>query len=282
MAEVNSIPNFEFTESAVFDKTSITRRDLLPDSQCFVLYNVLTPDECSQLISHGESFGFIDLKDSYTQTYRTNERIVNHNPHFRKTLWDRIESHVDTHIEMNGKHETLQSTFFTDGVWKKDHLNEQFRLCKYNPTNFFKRHTDEGYHPSPKDHRSFKTCMAYLNSEFEGGETVFYFSDGTEFSLKPEVGMCLIFNQNILHEGATVTSGLKYFIRTDIQYKKISVTKNTTLTPAQLSALELYDQAVQLDNEKRNDEAIVFYKRAMKTCDDIEMLYYSMYGYEYK
>eukprot|EP01034_Spumella_vulgaris_P031118 gene31118-38455_t len=84
-----------------------------------------------------------------------------------------------------------------------------------------------------------------------GGETVFYFDDGTEFSLKPELGMCLIFNQNILHEGAT------------------------------LSALELYDQAVQLDNEKRNDEAIVFYKRAMKVYDDIEMLYYSMYGYSY-
>jgi hypothetical protein len=142
--------------------------------------------------------------------------------------------------------------------------------------------------------------MAYLNSDFEGGETVFYFDDNSGYkptaepmsvvgdplterkriplSIKPEMGMVLIFNQNILHEGATVTSGLKYFIRTDVQYKKITSTKNDTLTLAQQSALELYCEAVELDNAKRNDEAIVFYRKATKLCDDVEGLYYSMYG----
>lgn len=37
-------------------------------------------------------------------------------------------------------------------------------------------------------------------------------------SIKPEAGLCIIFNQKILYEGTEVTEGKKYFIRTDIEY----------------------------------------------------------------
>jgi hypothetical protein len=121
------LPSFDFKPSHSFDQNSITRVDFLPNSQCFVLHNVLTADECSQLISQGETYGFLGLNDTYTLTYRTNSRIINYNNTFREILWRRIEGHVDTYIEMCGKHPTVMSTHFTDGVWEKDNLNDNFR-----------------------------------------------------------------------------------------------------------------------------------------------------------
>lgn len=275
--EQEIVPNFTFIESDQFDKTKITKIDLLPNHQCFVLHNVLTLDECNQLVTQGESYGFIDLANTYTQNYRTNKRIINFNQELKQILWKRINEFCDTTIEVDGKHPTISTTYFTSGTWKIDNLNDNFRLCKYNPTNFFKRHIDEGYHPDPKNHRSLKTCMLYLNSDFEGGETVFYFDKDNEHVLKPEAGMCLIFNQNILHEGLVVKSGLKYFIRTDILYKKIDSKTNDTLTKKQLCALELYDQAVEFERDCKHEEAICMYKAATKMYDLIEDLYNFLY-----
>jgi hypothetical protein len=119
--------------------------------------------------------------------------------------------------------------------------------------------------------------MVYLNSDFKGGETIFYFSDGNTYSLKPQIGTCLIFNQNILHEGATVTAGLKYFIRTDILYKKIISTKNTALTDIQHSALEMYETALEFERDCKYPEAIEMYKKAHKIYCDVEFLYNSLY-----
>ncbi len=277
-SEQEIIPNFIFNESNDFDIKKITKIDLLPDSQCFVLNNVLTKLECDQLIEQGEKFGFRELAGSYTYTYRTNKRVINFNEQLKQILWKRIDNYVDTFIEIKGKHPTILTTYFTDGIWQKDDLNTNFRLCKYNPTNFFKKHVDEGYHPVTKNHRSLKTCMVYLNSDFEGGETVFYFNEKYSYSLKADLGTCLIFNQNILHEGMPVLSGLKYFIRTDILYKKIASTQNETLTPEQHEALELYDQAIELEKDDKHSEAIEMYKKANKIYLNVDFLYNSLFG----
>ena len=123
-SEQETLPSFDFKPSEYFNQNAITRQDFLPDSQCFVLYNVLTADECAQLISQGEAHGFLEINDAFTSTYRTNSRIINYNNSLREILWSRIVDHVDTHIEMCGKHPTVLSTHFTDGVWEKDHLND--------------------------------------------------------------------------------------------------------------------------------------------------------------
>lgn len=276
--EQEIVPNFIFTESEKFDSSKITKLDLLPNGLAFVLENVLTKLECDQLIQQGESFGFKDLSGLYTQTYRNNKRVINFNDQLKEILWKRITNYLESTIEIQGKAPTFLTTYFTNGVWEKDNLNNNFRLCKYNPTNFFKRHVDEGYHPDPKSHRSLKTCMVYLNSDFEGGETVFYFSDNHTYSLKAGTGTCLIFNQNILHEGMPVKSGLKYFVRTDILYKKIVSTQDETLSPTQTQALELYEQAVEFEKNNLIDDAIQMYRKANKLYSDIEYLYNSLFG----
>jgi tetratricopeptide (TPR) repeat protein len=279
MPEQEEIPSFNFTEDKIFDATAIVREAFLPDDQCFVLYNLFTAEECQQLIHQGESYGFISLADTYTSSYRNNERIINYNLQLKGVLWRRLAPYLKDTLEIHSQHPTLHTNFYTPGIWEKVDLNENFRLCKYQPNQFFKPHNDEGYHPDIKSIRTMKTCMLYLNEDFSGGETVFYFADGREVPLRPKVGMCLVFNQKILHEGKTVTDGLKYFIRTDILYRKIqSFQDNLQLNPIQKEALDLYEKGIHLEKLQNTDEAIRFYKRATKLYDGVYELYNSIYN----
>ena len=61
--------------------------------------------------------------------------------------------------------------------------------------------------------------MVYLNDDFSGGATNFYNGDGTPNArVQPKHGMALVFRHAQLHEGAPVTSGRKYVLRTDVMY----------------------------------------------------------------
>jgi hypothetical protein len=92
--------------------------------------------------------------------------------------------------------------------------------------------------------RSYLTFLIYLNDNFDGGETKFYYpvttttttnkdkdtsATKTKTSLVargviPKRGSVLIFPQgntaSLLHEGSAVTKGIKYVIRTDVLYQQ--------------------------------------------------------------
>jgi len=59
----------------------------------------------------------------------------------------------------------------------------------------------------------------------EGGQTRFFanmtsaFSGTPYLSVAPETGTALIFEHDIWHEGAPVTKGKKYVLRTDVMYQ---------------------------------------------------------------
>lgn len=273
MEKQEDIPLFTFKPSKHFKRENIIKTKLSCDEhECFVLSNVFTKDECNQLIDQGEKAGFQSLSKSYSPKYRNNERIINLNPTLRNIMWERIESFIEDTLILGKTHETIHLTPLTEGTWKKYGLNERFRLCKYNPTNFFKSHYDEGYHPDPIALRTLKTCMVYLNEDFEGGETIFYMKGLKPIALKPKIGMCLIFNQKILHEGATVTKGLKYFIRNDIYYKR-TTKRVIELMDSEKSAIELYKCGVNLENQGDSIGALNCYIKASKMCSDVADLY---------
>ena len=56
----------------------------------------------------------------------------------------------------------------------------------------------------------------YLNEGFVGGETVV---EGV--SITPRRGMALIFEHQLLHEGAAVASGRKYVLRSDVMFGRV-------------------------------------------------------------
>ena len=282
------IPTFRFQESSHFNKFKITVQRLnITDldqtcdkfNDCIVLYNVFTKDECQQLIDQGDSYGFHSLDSEYSAKYRNNKRIFILNPSFSEVMWKRVNEYIEDTLDVTIDHPTLHTTKHIVGQWQKFGLNERLRLCKYDPTNFFKPHFDDGYNPEPNKTRTMKTCMVYLNEEFEGGETIFY-ANGKKFALKPKTGMCLIFNQKIFHEGATVTKGLKYFVRTDVYYQRLDE-HPMSLDDKEKKALELYTEANRLwtiGDQSQNvlDQAMKCLKNATRLCPDIEELYYSM------
>lgn len=270
---MESIPKFEFRPELKFKPTP-QKVPIFPEFQGFILYNVFTKKECEQIIGLGEAYGFQSLKGSYDPSYRNNQRIICEIPTFLTELQNRIFPFIDNKLFINHKTDTLFSNFLTTGVWEKSDLNPRFRLCKYHPNNFFKKHFDEGFHPDVKRKRTMKTCMLYLNEDFQGGETVFYYKN-QKYNIQPKTGMCLIFDQQILHEGTVVMSGLKYFVRTDIYYNIVKNIQTNKYTKAQLNALEEFTKYVcECDNN--NDEiALEHYKKAIKICSNVETLYYN-------
>ena len=74
-----------------------------------------------------------------------------------------------------------------------------------------------------KGERSFLTLMVYLDTPGEGGETNFLnMSEGTQTSVHPTSGLGLCFEHDIVHEGATLRSGVKHALRTDIMFRRAS------------------------------------------------------------
>jgi hypothetical protein len=111
-------------------------------------------------------------------------------------------------------------------------LNEQMRICRYEPGQYFAPHYDGIYKRSFME-QSQLTIMAYLNDSFTGGHTNFL-DDRSKPSaiinaLKPEtgiffvykkievscrsLGMVLIFQHDMYHEGEAVITGKKYIMR---------------------------------------------------------------------
>lgn len=97
-------------------------------------------------------------------------------------------------------------------------LNERLRYYRYQAGQTFKPHQD-GSFKRENGEKSQITFMIYLNGEFEGGATNFdlRYPYG-EIEVKPKTGMALLFLHSFRHEGAVVTHGSKYVLRSDVMY----------------------------------------------------------------
>ncbi len=93
--------------------------------------------------------------------------------------------------------------------------NERFRAYKYEPGHRFAPHLDGCFKRNAHE-RSELTLMVYLNEGFGGGATSFL---DYEIDVVPRTGMALLFQHRILHEGCSVTSGVKYVLRSDVMYR---------------------------------------------------------------
>jgi prolyl 4-hydroxylase len=94
-------------------------------------------------------------------------------------------------------------------------VNERFRCYRYEPGQRFAPHYD-GAFVRDEHERSHLTFMIYLNEGFGGGATTFH---DAELAVVPRTGMALLFQHFQLHEGCTVTSGVKYVLRTDVMFR---------------------------------------------------------------
>lgn len=181
-------------------------KEQLRNDSVYLIHNLLTPQECAEYIKFAEYRGFdeapITTKAGFVmrKDIRNNSRVMVDDEKIADELWTRARPFV-------------QEEWF-QRVAKG--LNERFRFYKYDPGQRFAPHFD-GYFERRNWDRSELTFMVYLNDDFSGGETVFYYGK-EKLRVEPEAGTALVFVHKQLHEGAAVEAGTKYVMRTDVMY----------------------------------------------------------------
>jgi hypothetical protein len=166
---------------------------------------VLSPDECQAMVERAESTGFdkatinawdgpcVDLKT------RDNDRVIFDDINLARELWERVR----------GKIKPIRAGRQVRG------LNVRFRCCRYAPGQKFAWHSDG---PFQRDNGeiSLLTFMIYLNGGYQGGETRFEWTE-----VEGRAGMALVFEHGLIHEGAQLTGGVKYVLRSDVMFGRI-------------------------------------------------------------
>lgn len=178
-------------------------RELLDGENVFVIHEFLSREECDDLVARSESLGYeaATVGDVLVTQMRNNARVILDDPPFAAELWARARPFVPQ-----------------VGGWEPVGLNERFRFYRYDVAEAFAPHYD-GAANQGLEVVSRLTFMVYLNEGCEGGMTNFYYPGGTlKFAVRPERGMALVFVHVQLHEGAPVTGGRKYALRTDVMY----------------------------------------------------------------
>ena len=178
----------------------------------FTLDNVLSVEECQELIKVTEEAGYelalINTgggRQGLRPDVRNSQRCIIDSHDKAAFIWDRIKSYVPK-------------------SWKSRPvvgLNERLRFLKYKKGEYFKPHFDGNYVRPDGSERSFVTIQLYLNEGFEGGNTTFMSSYNTtpgDVGVVPKTGRVLVFQHDLLHEGSVLVEGTKYTMRTDVMY----------------------------------------------------------------
>mmetsp|Transcript_1301 Transcript_1301/g.2534 ORF Transcript_1301/g.2534 Transcript_1301/m.2534 type:complete len:466 (-) Transcript_1301:2910-4307(-) len=190
---------------------------------CFVLTDVLTPTECTQIIAAAEAIKF--MPDEPVEHAETSRSTLAHN-----VFW-LADSELNTVIYDRCK------AFLPDSLG----LNARWRVYRYEPGAVYRPHIDGAWPGSgldPKtgkyvydvfgDRKSKMTFLIRLNDDFSGGSTTYYipapepgFMNARAVSTPKGSVVCFPHGDaqgSLLHEGSEVTKGYKYVIRTDVLY----------------------------------------------------------------
>lgn len=185
-------------------------KEQLAGDAIFIVRDFLTPEECAALVDKSESIGFGESTVETGGGARVANTGVRNNGH--ATWFDQAEA--DALFDKARR-------FLPDDVEGMPiaRLHDRLRFYRYQPGQTLKKHWD-GHMESPGQ-RSFLTFMVYLNEGCAGGETIFYKGEGEVWvRVTPAIGTLLVFDHDILHEGAPVTDGVKYVLRSDLMFSK--------------------------------------------------------------
>jgi predicted 2-oxoglutarate/Fe(II)-dependent dioxygenase YbiX len=171
------------------------------------LPEVLTATECAALIARIDAAGPTAAPVSTSRGFvmmpelRNNTRVMFDDPDLSALLYERVRAQVPPRLECD---------------WVLCGANERLRCYRYATGQYFGLHFDGAFQRDPVE-RSLLTFMVYLNDCEAGGHTAF---PDLELRFSPRAGAGLLFNHHLLHEGAEVTAGLKYAVRSDLMYRR--------------------------------------------------------------
>ena len=171
----------------------------------FTLPEVLDPRECEAMILRAETGGFevapINAAGGVrvVRETRNNDRVMIDDEELAARLWSRVRDEAPVMLE--GR--------------QARGLNERFRFYRYSCGQKFDWHSD-GSFERKNGERSFLTFMVYLNEGYSGGGTRFQ-----DCSVIGMTGMALVFEHGLIHQGAEISHGVKYVLRSDVMYGPI-------------------------------------------------------------
>jgi prolyl 4-hydroxylase len=199
-AEINTnVASASAAGASTLQKTEVAR-------DIFTINNLLSAAQCNALIAQAQAQGFEPAPiNTFAGTevraeVRNNERCFFVDHALAQKMWQQVRH--------------LVPPTFGAGGHTAVGLNEGFRVYRYEPGQHFAWHKDGAYRRDNGE-ESRLTFMVYLNSEFEGGETRFLASGEAN---QGQTGQALVFDHLLTHEGAKVTDGVKYVIRSDVMY----------------------------------------------------------------
>lgn len=179
------------------------------------IHDALTLDECRDLIARAEALGFgaAPITTAWgprmAPEIRDNTRVMIDDPEAAAALHARLSDELRPRW----------------AGWARAGLNERLRFYRYEVGQAFRWHRD-GAFVREAGERSALTLLLYLNDDFEGGATELDL--GTRvLPVRPRAGAALIFEHDVRHQGAPVTRGTKYVLRTDVMFAR-SVTGSRT------------------------------------------------------
>jgi hypothetical protein len=178
----------------------------------FLAPGSLTPTEAQRVVETAERIGFTHQSSrgpAFGEAFRDNDRISVEDPALAHHLW-----------ESTGLQEAMQGMKID--FESPCGLNKNIRIYRYVKGQRFGRHIDESTHCGHGNWTKF-TLLIYLSS-CGGGETMFYgLRRKRPLAVTPSPGLALLHLHGedcLEHEGAAVTSGVKYVLRSDVVFKR--------------------------------------------------------------
>jgi hypothetical protein len=157
--------------------------------------------------------------------FRNNDRLLVHDPAFAADLFEYLKQPVLENIRRMEDNAAPCA------------LGSNFRFYRYVKGAWFGPHIDETQISADRTMESEFTMLLYLTGvndepvldpaqgKLKGGATRFYFEKKrAPIDVEPRTGQIVLHWQlhDCLHEGAPVLGGVKWLLRTDIYYPRIS------------------------------------------------------------
>ena len=200
---------------------------------CFTVDGFLADEECRRLIEISEGCSYEPAlvnvgmgRQIMMSDVRKSGRVILDSPEATEIIWRRLKHLVPPEIVPG-----------VSSKWRAVGLNERLRFLKYSPGDYFAPHSDGRFVQEQGPHKgetSYMTVMLYLNEPAKGGETNFLNPRDQDeaVSVWPRAGLALVFDNDLLHEGAMLQRGVKYAIRTDVMFARDAPPVAATATAA--------------------------------------------------
>jgi predicted 2-oxoglutarate/Fe(II)-dependent dioxygenase YbiX len=186
------------------------REDLHGDL-LFLIHDFFSEVECRRSIAFSEGQGYADaplttaLGFVMAKEVRNNTRVMVDVPALAAEMFARARPFLPERVDPCRLHG----------------LNERLRFYRYDVGQRFGLHYDGSFRRNAEE-ESQLTFMIYLNDDFSGGTTDFYYENfRLKARVRPRRGMALVFAHAQLHEGTPVTGGRKYVLRSDVMYRVV-------------------------------------------------------------